>query len=1728
MVCKDIVSQFNKNKVPNLELLIPDWRTLDINSPYLDGKLKKYFITVSSNYEKPSDKNQLEIILNDSKKPGIEGLLNVYGKESSEQNINKLLKVVESPAWFVPERPNPKCNSNGIVNPIFGMKILISVPSKDLDSLPFRKNNKTESKIPQANSEINLISSEVKERILDASKKISNYAAEVNGLKGASNISFTKEAIRLQNFVPILENLLISNGFQLRQNQSDLIIIGLDKNKKVLYVLFDNGESFINLTNNFKLFLKSKPVSNDRTIRFLTHLKELNDMEKASPTPPLLDFLKNFTERAPKIKLGIENTTKDLNKILSNTISTSTKEIIFSTNKKSVKTEDDIKSEDKLLSSPDFKLQIYNENKKVQDFVGDTVLNITNFNHLIENVNSLEDVYEQVLNKVSVKSIAQMALKCFPVPEPCVILRAFLRKLKPNELVQTLGDKAGINIITLPELEPIFRAGINTCVDSLSVEEKLDLFQIITVKSNIQVNNVSDLIGVPLKTLVEVFQGKNIFKNIIAENLFIEILDATIKGFCARVKIKTKEGKEFEFNFNIDLDVELPKIPKFEIPTINLDDLLPTIDIMSSIAAQIENTLIDTLVSVLVGMIKNILKGILENCGDLSDKNFGAVNLNDILAKSVKMNVNSEGFLKVKGKLLNNLNIGSDIEKFSTSFSNLLDDTSSLLSPTELSNLLNGSASEESILIMNCLTETKYQALQPLLDNPSKIEDLFQSFGDLIDKQLLLDQIAQRNDVFGVVKEFCEPVNNDGRRKLLENKGLTPDLIDEQVALSNQIKSDKINNLLDILNRDNSLNDLIPPVFCKGNNALANGMIPRDHPSFSHMLNKTVDVIYDGVNISFNNEISSLPVALRETATIQVPREISRKQKYVDPEGNSREIENPEFRRLVSQGVSIEEPENLDGKPIVVWEDQNLTAGFVAKGLKNNLENIEFDSKLFSINKNKISFNIPNNLNDKVLTNTNVVLPAEAKIVQNQIGSFQTISNRIDYILSTTPDLSKDEYQLIIEELNNNVDSKQIFNISKSVPLDSKILSFIQKNNLDLSSDISLPQSYFSSLVSKIWNKEIGTSNNTDLINGTFRNNFNSQIYNNLFVDIFSFVTRQVSKSDLFNINILSLINFTPDKNNKCQPHLLDLDSVKQKMKDDFKNSECSEDIMSTSNGLGKTKLNSLEQSGVSGAVTTFIRLFTIELLLKSIFVFSEFKLSDFNKIDDVVVTYFIKNIRDGIQDFSRLTNDSIFIQQFNDQVIKTYNTKTDNETNDLNVAFTFLIKEQIISVFEVLTTIIGAKGNIDIHKIFIEEMLPLFEVPDGSIRFASKNSGKLTNLKQSIPGNLRKDYQTLFNLENGSLILERYIRIKDKINVPKKRKSNLFDGVVTIKNFENYISFNSKIYKDDIENWSYGLRLVYVLPTKDSDFSTQPTTSNISKNYNKNSITYDLLKDESNTKISESTKKNKTIRTFEGTNCDVDGTVSISAQSKISREINSFPLISVEIPETDINNVNIEQKWLAVANNLKEMLLQSDDFKFLFDLCLPLNRMISLATIYNIVYLSNVKKIISMFDGTKTNLKTVFQALLNSGNYQYEDPYIDKMGGNSGLATTSNNNENTEPQIPGLSLATIAARTPLLILKGLVELTDINIGRARKIVEEGKEHNEKVSMVGASLGQLPMNIVPPPPFGPGIGPPITPLGFLYLSMDIDGTFDSAKGKDVKRNEINTKLGLNFNNNSNC
>jgi hypothetical protein len=208
-----------------------------------------------------------------------------------------------------------------------------------------------------------------------------------------------------------------------------------------------------------------------------------------------------------------------------------------------------------------------------------------------------------------------------------------------------------------------------------------------------------------------------------------------------------------------------------------------------------------------------------------------------------------------------------------------------------------------------------------------------------------------------------------------------------------------------------------------------------------------------------------------------------------------------------------------------------------------------------------------------------------------------------------------------------------------------------------------------------------------------------------------------------------------------------------------------------------------------------------------------------------------------------------------------------------------------------------------------------------------------------------------------------------------------------------------------------------------------------------------------------------------------------------------------------------IEWLYRRSLKRFRASVKETDEFKLLFKYLFNVDRMFALNALYISTYVQSMQSSTTLFGGTKELLRIIFMAVLHSGDYTYTDPMTNK---NLGMANFKNPDNG---DAGGIDLVSLAINFPLMILKGITELIDPNIAVAKLITEASnkaaqaatdwaqeqgltpKERCEAgydvpdIPILPVSLGLMPMNIFPPPPFGPGIGPPVSPLWPYYMGV---------------------------------
>ena len=215
--------------------------------------------------------------------------------------------------------------------------------------------------------------------------------------------------------------------------------------------------------------------------------------------------------------------------------------------------------------------------------------------------------------------------------------------------------------------------------------------------------------------------------------------------------------------------------------------------------------------------------------------------------------------------------------------------------------------------------------------------------------------------------------------------------------------------------------------------------------------------------------------------------------------------------------------------------------------------------------------------------------------------------------------------------------------------------------------------------------------------------------YDGLWHDFYCSLTKQISESPFMELKGLSQLNMTPmnelGQTSGCEnPSLLDVETIKKRVKEEYGLIQCIEASFPNEDGKGTNADNPFEKANLGGAVLLTVRTYVLEILLRSIGAFYYFRYKDIESIDTLLISYISTLIK---QDVTRRQ----FIDEFKREALKFYNRNASNrqedETTDFDFVLDYFVRRQIFGVSNRLAKTVGSIGDTDLDSC-------LTRLPDG------------------------------------------------------------------------------------------------------------------------------------------------------------------------------------------------------------------------------------------------------------------------------------------------------------------------------------------------------------------------------------------------------------------------------
>jgi len=137
----------------------------------------------------------------------------------------------------------------------------------------------------------------------------------------------------------------------------------------------------------------------------------------------------------------------------------------------------------------------------------------------------------------------------------------------------------------------------------------------------------------------------------------------------------------------------------------------------------------------------------------------------------------------------------------------------------------------------------------------------------------------------------------------------------------------------------------------------------------------------------------------------------------------------------------------------------------------------------------------------------------------------------------------------------------------------------------------------------------------------------------------------------------------------------------------------------------------------------------------------------------------------------------------------------------------------------------------------------------------------------------------------------------------------------------------------------------------------------------------------------------------FENVKVVGDDSLFVEQEFQTYRITYPLPLVSVVTEET-FPSTTIPEFDSRQLNSLIDKMVEEDRFKILFEHCFPLQKILSLMTIYTEVVFSDNRssRFLAAFDQVKDTLKSIFDSSRNMNDFKYRDRTIESVGGNAGI----------------------------------------------------------------------------------------------------------------------------------
>lgn len=1480
-----------------------DWTKADTGQIFFDSSNCSYVLSFVTNEETIKGK-KIEDIQRQYKPAIAKKYIEIFGKQQTEELIKEIENLIEFKSYFV----NPM--------PLLKVRLLTCIDKEKTQKL-------LEESVDTKVEEAELITYNIKtffENMESLSQIMSIYEQKmvVDILRGNSiyykDLNFAREGSLVNDFSNNLARLI--NPLEIYE----FINMSFEGDKIVGIELTAPGYKKRVVTNGLPTFSNSSPQTRSRTINFIKNINEIIEYFKENRNGKYDVFVSNFFNPEPRkeeVKNNLLNyangAQQPINAAKFGDIAKRSLDFVASEVKRGYTSFSCLTEEEreKLKKKADSDEELKGKNKfgnqlknQIEDRFFSEVPDVFRKISEGEGKKALNELGRDFLNRLGVcgvgdiVSLAASSIMAFMDPQEymnelvkCAIskmdpesAKKFYNKVNSSQALNNLNQ--GTNFLNTYRnfVGDTLLPWDSTSLDTPSTVDALDVNALSYLNSdaledyNLRINAFANSIAVSFDTE----QLLDLLKNVPGGEwirFFIELSDSIIReckivndgdGLITNLKLK----KDFR-NF-----CEKKKDKKQKIEKAPKQKSKKKKNISEEIALNAKEIVINLVVKLIVLSFRELMSQ--ASAALAFDVNFykqGEVlpdffqnreYFYDIIREtSDKASISNKEINQLFIETLEEMEILEQEDLQETAVKNFLENSALVLDQKQKLDLLKGQPSQAAI--KNMLEASTTNGVSRILkDDPSKIGDIFEKFAENVNVNDLEEKAAEELEDSNVDSFFCLNENDKSYQEaLVTNKGLTEEEAQQQRDEQLEREKEKLCNLTNLISNP------ISPIF---GNALKN-LFSKDGPIFGLLEEEKFKIFKDQLEAEFS--LLSIPFS----SDLYNARNGFLELMLRDLEGTTKT--KAEFKASSTNGTAYSS----------FSAEMKVNTGF-----KYNPD-ISQDSYQFKFQtKDQIKLKERKDGENRVLIGT--------KEVSNYIVKFdaENLTEQVEKEVATMYDVTGASYgstTVLVDEITATL-NRTASNMFRTL---GKVIDVKEENELDKENKIS----------------EIIEKTMPDLIERYYGNIKREMLQSRSFTytdwdEIYPFFEDNEKISDILDIPSL------------VEQNLL----FYQKLEDDDRIGKRKKLIYESPFDMVMTKEDYIRSATLSDLL---IRTYTLEYIFKSLFGFRTFSERFFEDLD-MISNYIIREMRSDLKDkdyrtFANLsmqvylTKISLGIQEVvNEDALRSLSSLQENldkfrsaEKEDIDGFIDdnkALIEDLIADYSEqsIKSTIKSFRETLSASNLFLDQFILGPLVQEGSIKDVvpnvkiSADFPEIDSTTRSVGGISYpmppSDYK------QTRIIVERFIKIKEKENIPFSLESEIQDrsdwlfNIVNLNSWDIYLKaydLSSYEISDLWDSWEFGLRISYVMP----------------KMFEKEEIT---LQERQDTKAYNVIYNN--------------------------RETSLVPMVEItrEIPNQKVPRKISDQFDLSC---LIYDLSQSKDYKFLFTEIIDIETLISLLTIYSV-----------------------------------------------------------------------------------------------------------------------------------------------------------------------------------